>query len=261
MRNWLHKLTAAVGLGLFLVATTAEGAAADEPCELSVTVRTSDTLAYQPRGDRCEGRYVARLSGTAPSIVSFTSAFQDYDLRAGLDLNVTWATPDDVAMHLRGRSLEPKIYYQMDTTRPASETTFKWPVDILSGLDLYRAKLGVVGFYRRRVGNIERSIHVPLRISQGTVGMKTADYKLLFRPGVQLDEVFASLAPIDADGRARDFILDEVALEQGFYPAERAFPMTLPDLPRPGLYHLTIAAEAAGSGTVLVEEFYFWHQP
>lgn len=234
---------------------------AAEECELNVAVRSSDTLAYKRRGDRCEGRYVERLSGAAIAVVSFTRTFQDYDLRAGDDLTVTWAMPQDSATHLRGRSLEPKVYYQMDTIRPAGDTMFRWPVEILTGLNLYRARLGVVGFYRGLVGSAEQGILVPLQISRGTAGTGSAGYELLVRPGVQLHEVYVSLAPLDDDGRAGNYLLDEETLGLGFYPAERTFSVALPELPRPGLYRLTLAAEPVGSGTVLVEDLYFHHRP
>ncbi len=234
---------------------------AAEECELNVDVRSSDTLAYKRRGDRCEGRYVERLSGAAIAVVSFTRRFQDYDLRTGGDLTVTWAMPQDSATHLRGRSLEPKVYYQMDTIRQAGDTTFRWPVEILTGLNLYRAKLGVLGFYRGLVGSAERDILVPLEISQGAAATRSAGYELLVRPGVQLHEVYVSLAPLDEDGRAGNYLRNEEALQLGFYPAGRAFPVALPELPHPGLYQLTLAAERVGGGTVLVEELYFHHRP
>ena len=90
-----HTLTAAMCLAIIQAVATGIGAVAAERCELAVTDRPYDALAYKWQGDRCEGRYVERLSGAAIAFVSFTSAFQDYDLRAGNALTVKWAAPQD----------------------------------------------------------------------------------------------------------------------------------------------------------------------
>jgi len=256
MRSHHGNLVPIASLVLFCLLTPFVAGA--EPCELAVAVRESDRLAYQERGKRCEGRYIEEVSGETIAIISFTSLLQDYDLSDGRDLKVSWSTPDDVTMHLRGRSLEPKIYYQMDTTRPASEGVFEWPVNILSGLDIQPSKLGVVGFYRGRIGSIETNIYVPVGISQANANKGVEEYRLLLRPGVQLHEVYVSLERIDIKGNSLQLILDEEPLRQGFYPAERVFQVPITNSSDPGLYHLLIAAEPTSGGTILVKELYFW---
>lgn len=260
-RPMRRSLTTAVCFVVIQAAVTGLGAAADERCALAVDHRPQDTLAYKWQGDRCEGRYVGRLSGEAIAVVSFTSAFHDFDLRSASPLTVEWEAPQGAETHLRGRALGPKVYYQMDTVRPAGDTMFRWPVDILGGVGIHRADLGVVGYYRGRIGNTDREILVPLKISQGAADTEDTGYELLVRPGVQLHEVYVSVAPVGDDGSVGNFLRDEEPLELGFYPAERAFPVTLPELPQPGVHYLAIAAEPVGSGTLVVEELYFVNRP
>ena len=213
-----------------------------------------DDRRYRLRGDRCEGRYIEQVSSSTLELVSFTSAFADYSLDSEHPLVVEWSSFGSEAMLLRGRSLEPKIYYRMDSVRPAGGTGYRWPLEILASLEIHKRRLGAVGSIQRQVGDRVRSVLVPLRIAQGEQAPAPGPYKLLVRPGVELEEVYVTLAALNADGEVRDYLMDEKALEFGFYPAERVFDVPLPDDLQLGIYRLLITASLADSGGTATAE-------
>lgn len=220
-----------------------------------------DLQRYQPRSDRCEGIYIGQVSGSTLEIVSFTSAFADYSLESENALFVAWPSFGSEDVHLRGRSLEPKIYYRMDSVRPAGSASYRWPVEILASLRIHKRLLGVVGTIQRQVGSRKRSVLVPLRIAQGEHAPAPGPYKLLARPSVELEEVYVTLAALNADGKVRVYLMDDKALEFGFYPAERVFDVPLPDDLQPGIYKLSIAASLVDSGGTATAEAYLLHLP
>ena len=64
------------------------------------------------------------------------------------------------------------------------------------------------------------------------------------------------MATVGDDGMEEEYLVDEEALNYGFYPAQRAFDVALPALPRAGLYYISIAAELAVGGDATVEAFF-----
>ena len=234
--------------------------AQDTHCDLELkklAMRLGDNpQRYQLRSDRCEGRYIEQVIGSTLEIVSFTSAFADYSLDTGNALVVEWPSLGGEDIILRGRSLEPKIYYRMDSVRPADSVSFRWPLEILAPLRIEKRLLGVVGTIQRQIGTRKRAVLVPLRIAQGEKAPAPGPYKLLARPGAELEEVYVTLAALDADGEVRDYLMDEEALEFGFYPAERVFDVPLPDDMQLGIYSLLIAASLANSGGTATVEAY-----
>ena len=104
---------------------------------------------------------------------------------------------------------------------------------------------------------------LPLRIGQGggaAVEESAAEesYELVIRPGVELREIYLSLATVGDDGTEQVYLIDEEALNYHYYPAERGVVVRLPPLPRPGLYYILIAAELA-SGADATVDAYFHH--
>ena len=249
---------AALGLSASLVVHGPSALAQDSVCEPLLENRVAGPWAYSRREDRCEGLYVEQVSGKVLAIVSFTSAFDDFDLGTSKPLVVQWAAPGTGELRLRARSLQPKIYYRMDSRQPAEAETFRWPLEVLAGVRIGRASLGVLGSIERPLAGRERRVLVALRIGQGSGVTAEGSYELLIRPGVELHEVYLSVAAVSDDGMEEDFLVDEEALNYGFYPAERAFAVPLPALPRVGLYYISIAAELASGANATVEA-YFLH--
>jgi hypothetical protein len=66
------------------------------------------------------------------------------------------------------------------------------------------------------VGQIERDVYVPLQIRQQRDPLRSGSYRLVLLPGVELTELFISLATVGADGRHHTALKDEEALGYGY---------------------------------------------
>ena len=85
------------------------------------------------------------LSGIL-QVVGFIAAFASYDSKSGQDLSAEWEPAGDAIVHLRASSLRHRLYYRMDTIRPAGSSSYLWPADLLSAFRLKRDELGVVAW-------------------------------------------------------------------------------------------------------------------
>jgi hypothetical protein len=79
-------------------------------------------------------------------------------------------------------------------------------------------------------------------------------------PGVQLAEVYVSLAAAGADGRPATFIRDEEPLRYHYYPADRPIDIPIPRPASPGLYYVLIGAVLNQGGSATAE-LWFHHVP
>ena len=129
---------------------------------------------------------------------------------------------------------------------------------VLAGIGLGRARLGVLGNMEWPFAGRKQRVLLPLRIGQGGGAAAEESYELVIRPGVELREIYLSLAAVGDDGTEQEYLIDEEALNYHYYPAERAVSVPLPPLSRAGLYYILIAAELA-SGADSTVEAYFHH--
>ncbi len=256
----LRSVLAVVALGLWasLAVHFPSASAQDSVCDSLLDNDVAGPWAYGQREDRCEGLYVEQVSGAVLAIVSLTSVFENYDLDRGTPFIVEWTAPGAGELHLRARSLEPKIYYRMDSRQRAEAESFRWPLEVLAGIGLGRARLGVLGSMEWPLAGRKQRVLLPLRIGQGGGAAAEESYELVIRPGVELREIYLSLAAVGDDGTEQEYLIDEEALNYHYYPAERAVSVPLPPLSRAGLYYILIAAELA-SGADSTVEAYFHH--
>jgi hypothetical protein len=233
---------------LALVALPAGGGpggvrAAENPCDPALPPLESNPYGYRLRGDRCEGLYAREVGAASLALVSLTETFADYDARSGRPLIVEWSPPArDTAIHLRAVGLRRRLYYRMDAIRPAGTTAYEWSPGLLSALGITRPELGIVGSARLRVGALERTVYLPVRVAQQSRPPRGRAHALLVMPGAEASEVFVSIAPVGADGRPLAFLRDGQPLGHGYYPAERGVEIPLTGLPAPGIYYVEIAA-------------------
>jgi len=134
-------------------------------------------------------------------VASFTELFEDFDPSSLGNLSVEWSHPVETTIHLRAYALREKLYYQMDAVVPAGRNSYLWPGDVLNALQLSKRDIGVVAFTEYRVGAVNRTLYVPLRIRQKG-RERSGSYQLVLVPGSELKEVFFSLAQVGADGQA-----------------------------------------------------------
>ena len=239
------------------------------PCDTNLHSAQGHPYAYRNRGDRCEGVYAKPVSSTSLSVASITAAFGDYSIDSVEPLSIHWAPPPPPTggpasacgppatgasrndVHLRAQSLQPRVYYRMDTIRSTGDTTFAWPKDTLGALAISRSALGVLGWTTRLVGGIERPVYLPLRVRQDSPASKepATEYRVLVIPGSELAEVYVTLARLDPAGDPAVWLRRGEALGYGYYPAERPIRIVLPLADAPGCYRLEVTANLRAGGT------------
>jgi len=221
------------------------------PCDQRLSRPSGDVYGYQLRGDRCEGVYAREVAGDAKLLlVSLTESFQKFDARSGQPIQVRWAAPDITAgVRLRSYSLRQKLYYRMDTTRPAGDTSYVWPTSILGSLGLSRDDIGVVGWFTRVIGGAAQPIYVPLRLVQDATSHETRQIGAVILPSAELTELFVSVARLRADGSVAAQLERDRPLKLGFYPADRGIRVPLPPLTLPGVYLVEIGATLRMGGS------------
>lgn len=249
----LHGL---VSLSLVAARPPRTAAAQEEHCDPGLD-RISSPLGYRPHEERCEGLYVQEVGSEDLVVLSFTEVFEEFDAAGGPDLRVEWEAPAEAPVRLRAQGVG-KRYYRMDTVRPAGTTSFLWPTDVLSGVGYTRQDIGVVGWTRATVGEVERQVYVPLRVTQGPSSAGPDGYRVVLQPGQELAEVYVSFAEVGEDGEPSRFLKDGDPLGYGFYPARRGVEIPLSGLGAPGVYYLEVGATVKGGGVTTVE-LWFYH--
>ncbi len=234
-------------------------APAQPRCDPQLTPRSSDPLRYMLRDNRCEGRYLAEVSSSTVTVVSLTSAFEDFDPVATPELVVSWTPAAPGAVLVRAVALKPREYYRMDGVR-ADGSTFRWPTGVLASLRLARRDLGVVAWTPLAVGDERRDVFLPARVAARAVPTPGRSYRVVLWPGRELTEVYLSLAAVGADGRVREWLFEGRALKHGFYPAERGIATELPvsDFKRAGVYYLEVGA-APRQGPPITSQIWLFH--
>jgi hypothetical protein len=241
-------------------AAESESRQAHGPCDPKLIPSSGDPLAYGRRGERCEGLYVLEVAGSASlSLVAFTELGQVPAMTPGQRLSVVWAgTPGQLPVHLRAISLRHATYYRMDVVRPEGADRFEWPAaDVVARLNLSHAEIGILGWVEQTVGARLNHVYVPVRFNDAREPAK-GRYVARVVPGVELSQLFVTLATIGPDGRDEQYVMRDEPLNHGFYPAARPISVKLPALPLPGLYRLTLGAVLRSGGSA-TGAFVFYH--
>lgn len=231
-------------------------------CDPYLKESSNDPYGYRLRGvkrDRCEGIYIREVANTPLLVASLTEWFEDFDPSTGADLVVEWRAPAGADIHLRAYTLKHRVYYRMDSLRPANSNSYVWQPSLLSTLDLRKKDLGMVAWASQQVGKTKRDVYLPLRIRQRTEAGTAQGYQLLLLPGGELSEVFVSMAPVKPDGEPAAPIRNAQKLGYGYYPADRGIPINITELKTPGIYYLKIGAELRTGGSSTTQ-IWFYHQ-
>ena len=241
-----------------LLLTAGPLAAQGNDCDPQLKQTREDPHGYRLRSDRCEGVYLREVGSTALLVASLTESVEDFNVATGKPLLVEWTAPEDAKVHIRARALRHRLYYQMDTFRPPGSKAYTWPTNLLSTFNLRRNELGLVAWAPYAVGGATRDVYMPLRVSQAK-GSRSPSYQLTVLPGVELSEVFFSLAPVGSDGRAGPFLKKDEPLKYNYYPADRAVTITLPALDAAGIYYVEIKAIRKTGGSASTPPLWFYH--
>lgn len=234
------------------------------PCDpdLSRLVNPRNPARYQLRGTRCEGVYDPERSGDAAlALVSFTSSFESFDPQRDRALFVRWAAPGNLPVHLRGYSLKPRTYYQMDAALEPGKVPFEWPLDLVRDIGLQRRELAVVAWISYKTGQAVRDVYLPVAVTAGNSGSTGASPpRITLLPGRSLNEIFLTVQLLNANlGPASTLVKDE-PYGEGPYPAE--VPISLDwkrlKIAAPGFYSLKIGATVVnGTPATFPLTFYY----
>jgi len=146
----------------------------------------------------------------------------------------------------------------MDTLRPPHSQSFGWPVSLLAALEIPQHDLGILGWIQYRIGKTDHDVYVPLRITQIKDEKRSPIYTVTLLPGVELSEVYLSLATVGKDGIPETFLRDGEALAYNYYPADRRIDIPISGLNKPGLYYVEIGATLKTGGSTNLE-FWLYH--
>lgn len=225
-----------------LTALTAPLAAQRRWCDPELRPADQSTLAYGPRGDRCEGLFIKDVAGTTLSILSLTAAFEEYDPASDPSLHLTWSARAGDSLRIQVRAVQPNLFFGMDTERPISTGSYEWPTGVLSTLNIRRADIGLLAWTLVKRPSRTLMVHVPVSVARGAGPVPITGYSLVVYPVMELREVYLTLGPADSTGQPirSALIRNHVAQLQGYYPAERPIQLSLPALRTPGIYYLQV---------------------
>jgi hypothetical protein len=234
-------------------------AAPNEICDPSLPSPKDDPHAYRLRGDRCEGRYVREVGGTTLLVASLVESFEVFDRTSARPLNVVWPIPPGATeVRVRAQGLKRRMYYRMDTRRPAGAGSYVWPSSLLAVMVQRRDDIGLLASTRLLIRGVERDVYLPVRVGYGQSPSRSERYELIVVPGVQLSELFVTLSELGPEGQVRQVIRKDEPLRYGYYPAERGISIEMAGLGRAGIYRVDLAARIE-SGGASTRELWFYH--
>ncbi len=225
--------------------------------EILSATTTQHPLVYQPRGDRCEGSY----GGGRPShdtiitLVSLTEYVEPYELSSNQEVVFQWAAPRTPSVRLRAEGLRDA--YRLDTVRPAGETAYQLPLDVMSALGISYEQLGALAWARYNLGGAQ-DVYIPLTITQQGSPQSSNTYRIILWPEAELNEVYVSLATVNSGGDPQDFIRYGEPLQYGYYQAKRAIVFEIDKPDKTGAYYLEIGVTIKSGGSDNVA-YYFYH--
>jgi hypothetical protein len=245
-------------------ALSSDPAAAQATCDPALTQRDPGPISYRARGDRCEGIYRKRVSGTRVHLVSFTVASDIRDLCSGprpirlMLPQAAFITSGARSIHVQAESLRPLLYYRLDVEVRAQSPQFEWPWDprCSNEVRLTAQELGVFGRTSVRLGSEQVEALVPVGLSFENQN-SGSPYRALLMASGRLQEVFVSLWHYGSGGQPNR-VFSERPLRARPYLAETPIPVTFDaaDVARPGLYRARLNAQINEKETQAVD-FYF----
>jgi hypothetical protein len=235
-------------------------AAGGTHCDPDLHPPATNPLGYRLRGERCEGVYIQDVGATPLKLVSFTESYESFDPTVDVPIILEWVSAGDLAVHLRAQSVRAHLYYRMDSQRAAGQASFTWASDLLATLRLGRGELGVLAWTNQRIGDANQNVLQPLRLLQ-KAARTTGTYHMVVVPGVQVDEIFVSMAPLKPNGQPGAFQLDKQPVGLGYYPAGRAVPIPVPVPSAAGIYRIDLGAPRTGGGSAAMTVYFSRPRP
>jgi hypothetical protein len=247
-----------LGLAAFAIFATLAAAAPEAAptatesshCDPSLAPSANYPFKYINRGDRCEGVYIQLVGSTPLAMLSFTSVFGAFDLKAGQPLVIGWPSlPNGGDVQLRALTTRQHVYYRMDTRVHAGDSQYRWPTDVLAAMGFGRVDIGLLGWTHTSIGGTDQEVLLPLSVSQGgSPGTAAAAYTLLVEPAAQLSELYVTVSRLANDGGADRIVQPARELGYGYYPADNTIEIPIEAPAERGVYAVQLGAKLRGGG-------------
>jgi hypothetical protein len=216
---------------------------------------------YRLRGDRCEGIYARAVALGEVHLVGVNWRPGPLPpIQAGRALKLAWEAPAGKPVHVRAWALRPRLFYRLDSVRPAGASAYDWPTELLMRLNLSAADLGVIAWTPVQLQGGVRDVLLPVRVGGGG-GAAPQHVELTLLSDVQLKEVYLTAFPIGPDGKPGPAQYKDVAVKRGYYPANRGITVPLPALSRPGYYRIDIGSSFTGGGASALSQLIYLAKP
>jgi hypothetical protein len=169
-------------------------AAGENNCMPSLISSSANPLSYRERGGRCEGLYEKPKSGTL-YLVSFAQPASDVLQNPPENLTLRWGRLNDKPVHLSAYALNYPYSdsYQMDKIMNENSGHYDWPLSFIHALDISAEDLGVVCRTTVVIGNLEKELYYPIRLSPKVSKI----YRMIFKSDYALFNITYSLALLD----------------------------------------------------------------
>lgn len=152
---------------------------AKNPC-LDLPPVHNKIIAYQDRGNRCEGFYEASVAASSLDVVGLIHGILDYKLENDSSLLITTPRLKNRNIHIQAVGIPLKTYYRLDAWKSADKI-FQWPLDIIKKMGLPLTHIGLFGQLVE-----EPDIYVPLVLSKPGINEPTKPIILTLRASVDV---------------------------------------------------------------------------
>jgi hypothetical protein len=242
-------------------ATLLSATQAQSQCDPVLSERSTSTMAYRQRGDRCEGIYAQQVGALTLQVRSLVRGFGPFDPAKNPHLTLEWKAPPNVSgdVHIRAFSFRPRTYFRMDTAVPAPRGLYRWPTDVLAGVGLSREDLGIVAWIDTPGSGFGDEVYLPLKIVGNELADGSTEIQATVVPSNRLEELRVTILRLDEKGREVGHLRHDQELGYGYYPSNQQIEFPLDEAKETGFYKVKVVARpAAESRDLAIEEFIFY---
>ena len=152
-------------------------------CDNSLIPSTNDLISYQYRQNRCEGFYIAQVSGKS-EVVGFVKGVFNYALSPDEQIEITPETLNEI--HIRAVGIPLTLYYRMDG-KASKGNSLTWKIgDVLfrGGIPAYN--IGIYGWMQEGL----KILYLPVQTKATITQPKTDDiYRIYLRSSTKLSDL------------------------------------------------------------------------
>ncbi len=152
-------------------------------CDDRLTPASNAVISYRQRQNRCEGFYVAEVSGQL-EVVGFIKGTFSYALDPNEQIEVTSATAEEI--NIRAVGIPMTLYYRLDG-KASQKESLVWRVgDVLYRESIPSYNIGIYGWVEKG----SRAVYLPVQ-TKATVSQTQHDdtYRIYLRSPTRLSEL------------------------------------------------------------------------